>query len=89
MKNFKASWAAILGIAIGVTLVSCHNEKQTKEYERQQYLNSINVPAFEEVFEQATTNFDNLELDPIIVPEGLDLEEEVEEEITEETGFHK
>ena len=40
MKNFKASWAAILGIAIGVTLVSCHNEKQTKEYERQQYLNS-------------------------------------------------
>ena len=89
IKNLKPSWASILAIAIACTCISYHNNKQAEEYQKEQYIHQINIPKFEDVFEAATTSFDSLEIDPIIVPEGLDLEEEVEEEVTEETGFHK
>ena len=85
MKNFKPCWPVIIAVALGVTLVSCENDRRVEQYEKERFMHQINIPAFEEVFERSQKVFDEQELAEIIYPEGLDLDQ-VE---TEETGFSK
>ena len=71
MKNLKVNWTALLAIAVAVSVVSCANEhfdQQKKEIYRNNFIQS------EQKFEEIRENFDNVELEKIVIPEGLDIE---------------
>ena len=94
ISNLKPSWAGILAIAVACSVISYHNNKLAEETKKDQYIHQINIPTFEEVFEPAVKSFDELEtqLNEVIIPEGLHLdqiESEEAEEMTEEAGFSK
>ena len=84
VKNLKVAWPTILAVVLGVSLVSCHNEKMKEEAEKQMWQN--NLVTFEETFVKADRTVKDYELEEIVIPEGLILEEE---NIEEEAGFSK
>ena len=76
MKKLNISWPALVGVVVAFTLISCNNQKAQEKYEKEQAIANINIPAFEEVFEKANREMDELPIDEIIIPEGLEVEEE-------------
>ncbi len=74
MKNFKVYWPGIIAIALAVGMVSCHNEQLIKEHDREMRIEQMRE--YQETFEELRENINNIQLDEIVVPEDLELEEE-------------
>ena len=85
IKNLKVCWPSLLAAAIAVTLISSYNEYTAEQHEKEMQMN--NIISFEETFIKSDClQLQEHELEEIIIPEGLELEEE---DTFEEDGFSK
>lgn len=67
MRKFKIYWPGIVAVTLAVTLVSCHNDKVKKEYEREQSKPKIESIQLEDMFQPAEKyQVDEIIFDPII-----------------------
>lgn len=68
MKKIQINWPVIMAIALGVSLVSCNNEKMQEEHRKQQAWE--NLTTIEESFERTKEHlFEGYEIDEVIRPE--------------------
>ena len=74
----------LLAAAVAISIISSVNEHQAKKTEEQIWQN--NLVTFEETFVKADRTIEDVELEKIIIPEGLEIEENTQEE---EVGFSK
>lgn len=86
IKDLKVCWPSLLAAAIAVSLVSCHNEKMAEQHQQEMVIN--NRITFEETFVKSDfLKLQEHELEEIIIPDGLELEDT--ETYEEEAGFSK
>ena len=86
IKDLKVCWPSLLAAAIAVTLVSCHNEKMAEQNQKAMEIN--NRITFEETFVKSDfLELQDHELEEIIIPDGLDLEDT--ETYEDGVGFSK